>query len=187
MRCPFCSADETRVIDSRLSEDGDSVRRRRECEVCGERFTTFERAELRLPQVIKSDNRREPFNEAKLRAGLSRALEKRPVDTEVVEAMIGRIRHKLIASGEREVPTRRIGQWVMEELKEVDPVAFVRFASVYRSFEDVDAFREEVQRLQAEPSSESRRKQLRLLPEEPAGDASPPTARGRRPSAGRKP
>lgn len=190
MRCPFCSADETRVIDSRLTEEGDSVRRRRECEVCGERFTTFERAELRLPQVIKSDNRREAFDEAKLRAGLSRALEKRPVDAEAVEAMIGRIRHKLIASGEREIPSRRIGQWVMEELKDVDPVAYVRFASVYRSFEDVDAFREEVLRLQAEPSSESRRKQLRLLPEEPAqdntGSASRSASRGRRPAAGRK-
>jgi transcriptional repressor NrdR len=190
MRCPFCSADETRVIDSRLTEEGDSVRRRRECEVCGERFTTFERAELRLPQVIKSDSRREAFDEAKLRAGLSRALEKRPVDAEAVEAMIGRIRHKLIAGGEREIPSRRIGQWVMEELKDVDPVAYVRFASVYRSFEDVDAFREEVLRLQAEPSSESRRKQLRLLPEEPAqdktGSASRPASRGRRPAAGRK-
>ncbi len=191
MRCPFCSADETRVIDSRLSEEGDSVRRRRECEVCGERFTTFERAELRLPQVIKSDGRREAFNETKLRTGLSRALEKRPVDAEAVEAMIGRLRHKLIASGEREVPSRRIGEWVMDELKEIDPVAYVRFASVYRSFEDVDAFREEVQRLQAEPSPESRRKQLRLLPEETnEGDresASHPPARGRRPLAGRKP
>lgn len=190
MRCPFCSADETRVIDSRLSEEGDSVRRRRECEVCGERFTTFERAELRLPQVIKSDDRREAFDEAKLRAGLSRALEKRPVDAEVIEAMIGRIRHKLIASGEREIASRRIGQWVMDELKDIDPVAYVRFASVYRSFEDVDAFREEVQRLQAEPSSESRRKQLRLLPEDPTQDESDSArtgaARGRRPAAGRK-
>lgn len=191
MRCPFCSADETRVVDSRLTEEGDSVRRRRECEVCGERFTTFERAELRLPQVIKSDNRREAFSEAKLRAGLSRALEKRPVDAEAVEATIGRIRHKLIASGEREIASRRIGQWVMDELKEVDPVAYVRFASVYRSFEDVDAFREEVLRLQAEPSSESRRKQLRLLPEDSPGDAdgggSRPGPRGRRSASGRKP
>lgn len=187
MRCPFCSADETRVIDSRLGEDGDSVRRRRECEVCGERFTTFERAELRLPQVIKSDDRREAFNEAKLRAGLSRALEKRPVDAEAIEAMIGRIRHKLIVSGEREVPSRRIGELVMDELRETDPVAYVRFASVYRSFEDVDAFREEVQRLQAEPSSESRRKQLRLLPDDSgtdAAEASPRANAGRRRPAG---
>ncbi|MBI3899111.1 MAG: transcriptional repressor NrdR [Gammaproteobacteria bacterium] len=194
MRCPFCSADETRVIDSRLTEEGDSVRRRRECEVCAERFTTFERAELRLPQVIKSDGRREAFNEAKLQAGLSRALEKRPVDAAAVEAMLGRIRHKLIACGEREVATRRIGEWLMEELREIDPVAYVRFASVYRSFQDVDAFREEVQRLQSEPPSESRRKQLRLLPEEPADNTETDThtntdapRRGRRPASGRKP
>ncbi len=165
MRCPFCSADETRVIDSRLTDDGDVVRRRRECEVCRERFTTFERAELRLPQVIKSDGRREPFNEEKLRAGLSRALEKRPVDAGAVEALIARIRHKLVASGERELASRQIGEWVMEGLKEVDPVAYVRFASVYRSFQDLNAFSETVQRLQAEPSVESRRKQLRLIPE----------------------
>ncbi len=165
MRCPFCSADETRVVDSRLTDEGDSVRRRRECEVCGERFTTFERAELRLPQVIKSDGRREAFSEEKLRTGLGRALEKRPVDAEVVEKLIGRIRHKLIASGEREVSSRQIGEWAMEELKELDPVAYVRFASVYRSFEDLDAFREEVLRLQSEPSKESRRSQLQLLPE----------------------
>ena len=166
MRCPFCSADETRVVDSRLGEDGGTVRRRRECEVCKERFTTFERAELRLPQVIKSDGRRENFNEQKLRAGRSRALEKRPVDAEAVEAMIGRIRHKLIASGEREIVARRIGEWVMEELKELDQVAYVRFASVYRSFEDIDAFSQEVQRLLNEPSAETRRKQLPLIPDD---------------------
>ncbi|MBI3546241.1 MAG: transcriptional repressor NrdR [Gammaproteobacteria bacterium] len=165
MRCPFCSADETRVIDSRLSDDGDSVRRRRECEVCAERFTTFERAELRLPQVMKSDGRREPYNEKKLQNGLSRALEKRPVDTDVVERMIGRIRHKLMASGEGEVASRQIGEWIMEELKDLDPVAYVRFASVYRSFQDLNAFRDEVQRLQDEPSAEIRRKQLSLIPE----------------------
>jgi len=185
MRCPFCSADETRVVDSRLSDEGDSVRRRRECEVCGERFTTFERAELRLPQVIKSDGRREPFNEKKLRAGLSRALEKRPVDTAAVEAMIGRIRHKLIASGESELPSRTLGEWVMEELKDIDPVAYVRFASVYRSFEDLDAFRDEVQRLQSEPSVETRRKQLSLIPE-PETAPKPETAHGKKPHAAGK-
>lgn len=168
MRCPFCSVDETRVVDSRLSEDGDSVRRRRECEVCGERFTTFERAELRLPAVIKSDGRREAFNEEKLRSGLARALEKRPVETDAVEKLIGNIRHKLRASGERELASRQIGEWVMEELKELDPVAYVRFASVYRSFEDLNAFHEEVQRLRDEPSAETRRSQLRLIPD---GDA----------------
>lgn len=179
MRCPFCSADETRVIDSRLAEEGDCVRRRRECEVCGERFTTFERAELRLPAVIKSDGRREPFNEEKLRTGLSRALEKRPVDAGAVDKLIGRIRHKLIATGEREIPTRQIGQWVMEELKELDQVAYVRFASVYRSFQDINAFRDEVQRLQNEPSPEIRRKQLTLLPE---GGEEPAKPAGRRPA-----
>lgn len=171
MRCPFCLADETSVIDSRLTEDGDCVRRRRECEVCGERFTTFERAELKLPQVVKSDGRRESFQEEKLRAGLNRALEKRPVDAAKIEALVARIRHKLMAHGEREVPSRQIGEWVMNELKELDPVAYVRFASVYRSFEDLNAFRDEVQRLQSEPPAEQRRKQLRLLPE---GEETPP-------------
>lgn len=165
MRCPFCSADETRVIDSRLSEDGSSVRRRRECEVCSERFTTFERAELRLPQVVKSDSRREPFNEDKLRAGMTRALEKRPVDAANVEKAIARIRQKLMTRGEREVNARAIGEWVMDELKELDAVAYVRFASVYRSFQDIDAFRDEVQRLQNEPPAEVRAKQLKLIPD----------------------
>ena len=166
MRCPFCSADETRVVDSRLADDGGSVRRRRECEVCGERFTTFERAELRMPQVVKSDDRREPFKEEKLRGGMHRALEKRPVEAAAVEAVIGRIRHKLLASGDREVRSRQIGEWMMEELKDLDPVAYVRFASVYRSFQDLEAFREEVQRLQSELTPETRRKQLKLLPDE---------------------
>jgi len=165
MRCPFCSADETRVIDSRLSEDGGSVRRRRECEVCGERFTTFERAELKMPQVVKSDNRRESYNEEKLRGGMTRALEKRPVDAAAVEKAIGRIRHKLLTAGDREINSRTIGEWVMEELKELDPVAYVRFASVYRSFQDVEAFREEIQRLQDEPPAEQKNRQLKLIPD----------------------
>lgn len=165
MRCPFCSAEDTRVVDSRLANEGDSVRRRRECNACGERFTTYERAELRLPQIIKSDGRREPFSEDKLRTGMSRALEKRPVDTEAVENVIGRIRHKLLASGEREIKSRAIGEWVMEELKDLDAIAYVRFASVYRSFEDLEAFSEEVQRLQNEPSAEVRRRQLKLIPD----------------------
>lgn len=166
-------ADETSVVDSRLSEDGGSVRRRRECEVCKERFTTFERAELKLPQVIKSDGRREEFVEDKLRGGLLRALEKRPVDTGKVEALIGRVRHKLLASGEREIKSRQIGEWVMDDLKDIDPVAYVRFASVYRSFEDLEAFSETVKRLQNEPPAEGRRKQLSLIPEsEPATEGS---------------
>lgn len=165
MRCPFCSAEDTRVVDSRLADEGDSVRRRRECNSCRERFTTYERAELRLPKIIKSDGRREPFREEKLRSGMSRALEKRPVESESVEHVIGRIRHKLLASGEREVSSRVVGEWMMEELKELDAVAYVRFASVYRSFEDLNAFSEEVERLQNEPSPEVRRRQLKLLPD----------------------
>jgi transcriptional repressor NrdR len=165
VRCPFCSSDDSRVVDSRLADDGDSVRRRRECSRCGARFTTYERAELRLPQIIKSDGRREPFSEDKLRGGMSRALEKRPVDAEAIERVIGRIRHKLLSSGEREIKSRVVGEWVMEELKELDPVAYVRFASVYRSFQDLNAFSEEVERLQKEPSPEARRRQLKLIPD----------------------
>jgi transcriptional repressor NrdR len=165
MRCPFCAAEDTRVVDSRLADEGDLVRRRRECVACGERFTTFERAELRMPQIIKSDGRREPFREDKLRAGMRRALEKRPVDTARVDEVVAHIQHLLLASGEREVPSRQIGEWVMEELKHLDPVAYVRFASVYRSFQDLNAFTEELQRLQNEPASELRRRQLKLIPE----------------------
>lgn len=165
MRCPFCSEPDTRVIDSRLADEGESVRRRRECVKCHERFTTFERAELRLPQIIKSDGRRETFSEEKLRAGMRRALEKRPVDTDSVDAIVMRIQHRLFESGEREVPSRRLGEWVMQELKDLDPVAYVRFASVYRSFQDLNAFSEEVQRLQNEPAPEIRKRQLKLIPD----------------------
>ena len=148
MHCPFCTAQDTRVIDSRLSPDGDRVRRRRECIQCGARFTTYEVVDLVMPPVIKRDKRREPFNEDKLRAGMMRALEKRPVSTEQVEAVIQRIKNRIRASGEREVSTRQLGEWVMDELRELDQVAYVRFASVYRSFQDVNAFREEIERLQ---------------------------------------
>ena len=163
MHCPFCNAEDTKVVDSRLADDGSSVRRRRECAACGERFTTYETAQLRMPQLIKSDGRREPFVEDKLRAGMERALEKRPVDAEAIETAVGRIRHNLIIQGEREVSSRKLGEWVMDELRELDPVAYVRFASVYRSFSDLDAFSEEVQRLRQEPSAEERRKQLKLI------------------------
>ena len=148
MRCPFCGTDDTRVIDSRLAEEGDQVRRRRECPRCQERFTTFERAELQLPQVIKSDARRELFSAEKLRTGIQRALEKRPVDTARIDALVQHIVRRLLAVGEREVSSRQIGEWVMAELKHLDPVAYVRFASVYRSFQDVSAFRAEIERLQ---------------------------------------
>ena len=147
MYCPFCAHDETKVIDSRLSADGQQVRRRRECLKCEERFTTFESAELVMPRVIKTDSTREPFGEAKLRAGMLRALEKRAVSSEAVDAAINRICHRLRTLGEREVPSRLIGELVMDELHRLDEVAYVRFASVYRSFQDVDAFREEIDRL----------------------------------------
>jgi transcriptional repressor NrdR len=145
--CPFCSFEETKVIDSRLSGEGQQVRRRRECLRCGERFTTFESAELVMPRVIKSDATREPFDEAKLRSGLLKALEKRPVASEAVDAAVNHVCHKLRTLGEREVPSRLIGELVMDELHQLDEVAYVRFASVYRSFQDVDAFREEIERL----------------------------------------
>ena len=166
MHCPFCGAADTRVVDSRLAEDGAQVRRRRECPACGERYTTFERAELILPRVVKRDGTREPFNEDKLRSGLLRALEKRPVRIEAVEGALSRILRRVRATGEREVPTRRIGEWVMDELRDLDQVAYVRFASVYRSFQDVNAFREEVERLQeaVAPGSTDRKHQLSLLP-----------------------
>jgi len=165
MKCPFCSTEDTRVVDSREADDGDAVRRRRECAACGERFTTYEHAELKMPQIVKSDGVREAFSEEKLRLGMGRALEKRPVDAEAVERAVGKIRHELIASGEREIESRQIGEWVMRELEELDPVAYVRFASVYRSFQDLDAFSEEVERLQREPSAEERRNQLKLIPD----------------------
>lgn len=163
MFCPFCKAEDTRVIDSRIADDGSSVRRRRECTKCNERFTTYETAQLRTPQLVKSDGRREAYNEDKLRAGINRALEKRPVDTGAIEAAIGRLRHKLISTGDREVSSRQLGEWVMDELRELDAVAYVRFASVYRSFSDLDAFGEEVQRLRDEPTAEERKKQLKLI------------------------
>lgn len=164
MRCPFCGIGDTRVIDSRLVGDGDQVRRRRECTGCRERFTTFETAELSLPRVVKRDGSRVPFEEEKLRGGMLRALERRPVPSERIEAALGRIKRQLVAGGDREVRSRSIGESVMRELRDMDQVAYVRFASVYRSFQDVNAFREEIDRLENEPSAESRRQQLPLLP-----------------------
>ncbi len=155
MYCPFCGDKETKVIDSRLVAEGDQVRRRRECQECGERFTTFETAELLLPRVIKSNGSRQPFDEDKLRTGLTRALQKRPVSLEMIETTMNRIKHKLRATGEREVKTREVGEIVMEELRELDDVAYVRFASVYRSFQDVKEFREEIERMDREPKKES--------------------------------
>ncbi|MFQ5469435.1 MAG: transcriptional regulator NrdR [Gammaproteobacteria bacterium] len=166
MRCPFCGADDTKVIDSRLASEGDIVRRRRECLTCSERYTTFETAELALPRIVKHDGRREPFDEEKLRGGMLRALEKRPVDIEDIESAINRIKHQLRASGERELKSLVIGEWVMDELRELDEVAYVRYASVYQSFQDVHAFREEVERLESEASPELKKRQISLLPTE---------------------
>ena len=148
MHCPFCSTDDTKVIDSRLVADGGQVRRRRECTACGERFTTFETAELVLPRIIKSDGVRQPFDEAKLRSGMMHALQKRPVAIEQIDAAVGRILHRLRASGEREVKARMVGELVMDELKSLDSVGYVRFASVYRSFQDINAFRTEIDKLE---------------------------------------
>jgi len=166
MRCPFCGADDTKVIDSRLSSEGDSVRRRRECLTCSERFTTFETAELTMPRVVKQDGSREQFREDKLRSGMTRALEKRPVDTEAVEGALSRIMRQLRSTGEREISSRQIGELVMEALAELDQVAYIRFASVYRSFEDVSAFREMIERLEQEPPAKLKAKQISLLPGE---------------------
>ena len=148
MHCPFCHEQDTKVIDSRLVAGGAQVRRRRECESCAERYTTYEIAELVMPKVIKNDNDRVPFDEDKLRRGLQKALEKRPVSVEQIEESMQVLMHKIRSTGEREVSSQFIGEQVMSILRDLDQVAFVRFASVYRSFEDVNAFREEITRLE---------------------------------------
>ena len=149
MRCPFCNAPETKVIDSRLANEGDSVRRRRECLTCSERFTTFETAELVMPRIVKRDGSRVPFDDQKLLQGMLKALEKRPVSMETIEKAVNHIKYNLRATGDREVVASQLGEWVMEELKKLDQVAYVRFASVYRSFQDLDEFRQEIERLEA--------------------------------------
>ncbi|MDH5896207.1 transcriptional regulator NrdR [Vibrio splendidus] len=148
MHCPFCSENDTKVIDSRLVADGHQVRRRRQCLACSERFTTFESAELVMPKVIKSNGNREPFNEDKMVGGIQRALEKRPVSADAIELAISTIKSQLRATGEREVPSEMIGNLVMGQLKELDKVAYIRFASVYRSFEDIREFGEEIAKLE---------------------------------------
>ncbi len=151
MHCPFCHANDTKVTDSRLISEDNQVRRRRECLACEERFTTYETARLVLPCVIKRDGRRASFDESKLRAGMQRALEKRPVGMEQIEHAISRILHHARTFGEREIPASQLGEWVMTELRELDQVAYVRFASVYRSFQDIREFRDEVSRLEQHP------------------------------------
>jgi transcriptional repressor NrdR len=165
MRCPFCGASDTKVIDSRLAGEGNQVRRRRECVSCSDRFTTYEAAELMLPRVIKSNGNRESFQEEKLRAGILRALEKRPVDLESIEAAVAHIKRQLLARGEREMESRAIGDLVMHELRDLDHVAYIRFASVYLSFKDLNAFREVIDRLEKEPTPEMRKHQISLLDE----------------------
>lgn len=163
MRCPFCSAARTNVVDSRMAGEGDQVRRRRQCAECGERFTSYESPELSYPRIIKSDDRREDFNEDKLRAGIQRSLEKRPVKTEEVENAVGRIKRRLRTLGQREIAARLVGDQVMRELRGIDHVAYVRFASVYRNFGDVREFSEEIRQLENELSSAQQQGQLDFL------------------------
>ena len=163
MRCPFCGATETRVIDSRLAGDGSQVRRRRECVECRERYTTFESAELDLPRIVKRDGRREAFEIEKLRSGILHALEKRPVAIDQVDKTVDHIRRLCLAFGEREIPANQIGEWVMHQLRDIDQVAYVRFASVYRSFADVQEFREIIDHVENDLSPEMRKSQLSLI------------------------
>jgi len=157
MKCPFCNSPDTQVVDSRVSEEGDSIRRRRRCLGCDKRFTTYETVELRLPAVVKANGIREEYDEDKLRTGFQRALHKRPVPTEFVDAAIERITQKLLATGEREVDSRRIGEMVMRELYRLDKVAYIRFASVYKDFQDPEDFRDVLKEV-ARPSSTTRRR-----------------------------
>jgi transcriptional repressor NrdR len=181
MHCPFCGHEETKVTDSRLAADGRQIRRRRECLKCAERFTTFETAELLMPRVVKSDGSREPFDEQKITAGMTKALEKRPVSSDAIDQAVAHIAHRLRVDGEREVPSRQIGEMVMEELRHLDEVAYVRFASVYRHFQDVEAFKDAVEHLRRHHRRRDlNREQLSLLP----GDATTP---GAAPPGGRKP
>ena len=165
MYCPFCNCTDTKVIDSRLAGEGHQVRRRRECVECGERFTTFEPPELVMPRVVKRDDRREPFDHDKLRNSIISALQKRPVASEEIEKLLERVAHKLQTVGEREVQSGFIGDIVIEELRDLDEIGYVRFASVYRSFQDVTEFQDEIRRLQ-EMTGGSSREQMSLLPDE---------------------
>lgn len=155
MHCPFCKAIDTKVIDSRLGSEGDTVRRRRECLDCAGRFTTYEATEMSFPRIVKRDGRRGTFEESKLRNGLVKALEKRPVSSEQIDDAVSRIKNRLHATGEREVPAATLGEWLMEELRKLDLVAYVRFASVYLSFDDTDAFIREIQKLRKEQTHET--------------------------------
>jgi transcriptional repressor NrdR len=156
MKCPFCGSSETQVIDSRVSEPGDSIRRRRRCLGCQKRFTTYETVELRLPQVVKTNGNRSDFDAGKIRVGFARALHKRPVPTEYVDAAIDRIVQRVLSLGEREIPSRQIGEMVMQELHKLDKVGYIRFASVYRSFQDVSDFRDALREVETPPAAAKR-------------------------------
>ncbi len=155
MRCPFCSNTDSKVIDSRLSRDDNVIRRRRECESCERRFTTYERIEEILPLVVKKDGRREPFDRMKILAGMQTACEKRPVSVETIEGLVGRIEKGIQESGDKEIPSSRIGEAIMSELHDLDQVAYVRFASVYRSFKDLNEFMTELKELLDEEKKKS--------------------------------
>ena len=148
MHCPFCKAPDTQVIDSRVNEDGDSIRRRRRCAVCNKRFTTYETVELRMPQLVKQDGSRTEFDLDKLRTGFMRALHKRPVPTPLVDDAVATVTQQVLALGEREIESRRVGEMVMKELYKLDKVAYIRFASVYKSFQDVDDFQDAIKEVQ---------------------------------------
>jgi transcriptional repressor NrdR len=162
MYCPFCNHEETKVIDSRLAGEGQQIRRRRECLKCSERFTTFETAELVMPRIVKNDASRQPFDEQKVRNSMLKALEKRPVSSEALDAAVVHVCQKLRALGEREVPSRLVGELAMEELHNLDEVAYVRFASVYRSFQDLEQFREEIERMKHRRTRQEEESQLAL-------------------------
>ncbi len=163
MKCPFCGADDTQVVDSRVSEEGERIRRRRRCPTCDKRFTTYETVELRIPQVVKTNGTREEYDEEKLRTGFLRALHKRPVPTEYVDAAVERITQKLLSLGEREIASRRVGEMVMRELYKLDKVAYIRFASVYKDFQDVADFRDVLKEV-AKPARGERRANPRPKP-----------------------
>ena len=169
MRCPFCSHENTRVVDSRLTRDGLQIRRRRQCEDCGSRFNTYEAPEIKPPRIIKADGGREGFSERKLRGGMMRALEKRPVETREIERAIRSLLREISTVEDSEIPSSLLGEWVMRELSRLDQVAYVRYASVYRRFEDVQAFRDEIERLENEHPGSLDERQISLLKKN-AGD-----------------
>ena len=166
MKCPFCGTPDTRVVDSRLASDSAQVRRRRECVSCETRFTTYESPMLNMPMVIKNDGSRDAFDEVRLRSGMLRALEKRPVAAEQIEDAINRIKRQLVGLDTREISSRRVGALVMHELQRLDHVAYIRFASVYLSFEDIQSFEEVIQTLASEPTPEMQRRQVPLIEED---------------------